>query len=143
MLEVRKEAYDGDSTIRAGVRSVSGQIHDDILDRLPHDFVRRMMNWARTVDGTSVANSKLEERVDHSRPDHPIPKLIGEADDTHRAVRKLERLHQEVVGVFWTHLAREMSWMARATPYLRAEKMGPYSFRRALEAAHERLINQR
>lgn len=120
-------------------RATVSQIHDDILDKLPDDFVRRMRNWARTVDGTSVATSKLQERVDHTRQEHPIPTMHGEADDTHRAVLKLDRLHQEVLAVFWTHLARDLRWMARATPILRDAKLGPYSFRQTLEQAHERL----
>lgn len=117
-----------------------GLLHDDILNALPHDFVRRMRNWARTVDGTAVSTSTLSERVDHTRTERPIPVLLGEADDTHRAVLKLPPLQQEATTVFWTHQARELKWMARATPQLRAAGLGPTSFRETLSAAHEKLI---
>lgn len=120
-------------------RKVSGQLHDDIIDALPDDFVRRMRNWARTVDGVSVSTSQLQDRVDHTRPDQPIPTLIGEAQDTHKRVQRLPRLQQEVVAVFWTHLARELRWMARATPILREARLGSYSFRQELESGHAAL----
>jgi len=119
---------------------MTDRLHDDILNSLPEDFVRRMQNWARTVDGTPVSVSKLEERVDHSRREQPLPLLIGEADDTHRAVQALPQRYQEVVGVFWTHLARDMRWMSTSTPRCRLWKLGPASFREWLQNGHERLI---
>lgn len=119
---------------------MSEKLHDDIIKALPPDFVRRMMNWSRTVDGTPVSTSKLEERVDHTRQEQGLPILMGEADDTHRAIRALPQRYQEVVGVFWTRLAQDMRWMSQSTPRLRLWKLGPASFRDWLDRAHERLI---
>lgn len=119
---------------------VTEKLHDDILATLPPDFTRRMQNWSRTIDGTPVSVSTLEERVDHSRGEQPLPLLLGEADDTHKAVRALPQRYQEIVTIFWTHLARDLRWMAGSTPRTRLWKLGPASFREWLDNGHERLL---
>jgi hypothetical protein len=115
------------------------KLHDEIIDHLPADFVRRMRNWSRTIDGTPISVAWLKERVDHSRGEQPLPTLLGEANDTHKAVQALPQRYQEVVTVFWTHLSRDMKWMSKATPRLRLWALGPESFREWLENAHDRL----
>lgn len=115
------------------------QLHDDILSALPYEFVRRMRNWSRTVDGTPVSTSKLDDRVDHTRAENSMPLLLGEANDTHRAVQRLTQPYQDAVTVFWTYQAHTLSWMATATPILRAARLGPASFRSYLDGAHDML----
>lgn len=115
---------------------------DRIVAALPFDFVRRMWNWVRSRDGGSVATSRLEEQVDFAREEHSIPVMLGEADDTHRAIMALPQRHQEVIRVFWTMNTKALEDMARATPRLRLWKLGKASFRVWLETAHTRLQDE-
>lgn len=110
--------------------------HAEILAALPHDFVRRMNNWARSFEGGRVSTSSIEERVDHWRHEHPIPVLMGEADDTHRAVQALTQPYQDIVTVFWTHRARTLAWMSTSTEYIRAWRLGKASFEEWLKVGH-------
>lgn len=115
--------------------------HDEIIERLPDDFVRRMRNWARSLDGSSVGTSSaLWGMVGGGSYEARIPVMMGEADDTDKAVRKLAMIYRQALEVFWLYHARPLSWMARATPMLREQRLGPYSFRQMLETAHLALL---
>lgn len=121
---------------------MTSKLHDDILSALPFDFTRRMANWARSLDGAPVSGSTLEERVDHTRTEHPIPLLLGEATDTHAAILRLPQRYQEIITTFWMFQSKPLSWMATATPRLRLWKYGPASFREKLEIGHEMLMTE-
>lgn len=68
-----------------------------------------------------------------------MPVLLGEAQDTEAAIRKLPQRYSEVVSCFWLYEHREVKWMATATPRLRLWKLGPASFTEWLSIGHERL----
>lgn len=119
---------------------MTGKLHDDIIEALPHDFVRRMRNWSRTMDGTPISMSSVEPRVDYTRTEQPLPLLIGEADDTHKAVLRLPHRAQECIAVFWTHEARSIDWMLVATPRLRMWALGPARFLEHLDTGHALLM---
>lgn len=117
----------------------SMKLHEEIFKALPDDFVRRMWNWVRSRDGGSVATSRFDERVDNTRDEHPIPTLLGEADDTHRAILTLPQRYQEVITIFWTRNHMTLAGMACSTPRTRLWKIGKASFRMWLDTGHGRL----
>lgn len=120
---------------------MTAKLHDDIYAALPEDFIRRMQNWARSLDGGSVRTTIFRDRVDtfHWRPEVPLPTLLGEATDTHKAVQALPQRYQEVVTVFWSRPTQTLAWMATSTPRCRLWKLGPASFEEWLSIGHERL----
>jgi len=122
------------------------KLHDEILERLPEDFVRRMRNWSASIGGCAVstASSTWDMAGGSSGGWYqaPIPVLVGEAVDTQTAIYKLGPLQQDVIAIFWLYHARTIAWMARATPVVREQKLGPTSFCQHLNAAHDRLQSE-
>lgn len=117
------------------------KLHDDIIGALDHDFVRRMDNWARSLDGSSVGTcSKLWGNVGGGSYEARVPVLMGEARDTDRAIRALPQRYQEVVTIFWTNRSQTLAWMATSTARVRLWRLGPASFGDWLELGHARLI---
>lgn len=120
--------------------TMSGKLHADILEELPLDFIRLMLNWASTVDGGPVSTSSaLWGMVGGGTYESKLPVLLGEADDTHKAVLTLPQRYQEVITIFWTRNGMRLEDMARATPRVRLWKLGKASFRDWLDTGHERL----
>lgn len=117
------------------------ELHDEILQRLSHDFVRRMRNWSASTGGAFVTTSSAawDCAVRGGYAVARMPVLLGEASDTQAALWKLAAVQQEVVTIFWLYEGRTLAWMARATPVVRAQRLGPYSFRQYLDLAHARL----
>lgn len=131
-----------DSQAHAG-EGVTEQLHGEILRKLPEDFIRRMRNWARSIDGSSVGTcSKLWDSIGDGRFESRLPILMGEAEDTERALRAIPQRYQEAVAVFWSYESRTIAWMAKATPRLRLWKLGPTSFTEWLERGHDMLQHE-
>jgi hypothetical protein len=115
-------------------------LHADIFEKLPEDFVGRMTNWAASLGGGKVTTSNaLYDNIGDGKYETRIPTLMGEAKDTDRAVRALRPGLQEVVTIFWRHTYAPIGWMATATPSVRMWKLGTASFRQWLDEAHMQL----
>lgn len=130
---------------RAGVTAVD--LHAEILKNLPEDFRRRMRNWARWFDGSSVTtSSQLIEDDVHvgdrggATFESYIPVLMGEAKDTDKLVRRLPQREQECIAIFWNYEQRDLWWMCQATPRARLWALNPERFAEHCEHAHSRLI---
>jgi hypothetical protein len=113
-------------------------LHEDIISALPEDFVRIMRNWVRSTDGSAIGTS-VYDFIASGRYEAKIPVLMGEAQDTQRAIYKLPQRHQEVITIFWTEHDLTLAEMARATPRVRLWQLGPASFKAWLAIAHDRL----
>ena len=90
---------------------------EKIYAALPHDFIRRMRNWARAVSGQlnelrsswSIAPSVINPGLDGS----PLPILSGEATDTDQALRTLPERYRWAVEEFWSREGRSLRQHAR------------------------------
>lgn len=130
-------------TQTAGERArVSGDPRDEILKLLSEDFIRKMDNWARSLDGGSVSTcSNLWGNVGGGggRGEARMPVLMGEATDTDKAIRALPPHEQECVAIFWMHRWQSVAWMCEATPSVRLWNMTSAWFVELCQRGHSML----
>lgn len=88
---------------------------EKIYGVLPQTFIIRMRNWALTNAGVDIGyvTSRMyalgvQDTYGQVRP----PILIGEAEDTGRALSKLPARYQQAVSLFWQYEGRSLAWFA-------------------------------
>ena len=88
-----------------------------IYAELNHDFIRRMRNWALTNAGVGIyANTgdlSAIYRLGGMRGRTAVPVLIGEAEDTSRALNGIPARYRQAVMWFWQFEGRPLCWFAR------------------------------
>lgn len=87
---------------------------ETIIKNLPHDYVRRMRNWARAPGESSYAMTSAYDGVAASSAysDSPMPVLIGESQDTDRAMQEVPNKYRQAVRKFWMFEGRSLQWLA-------------------------------
>ena len=78
---------------------------DCVTKELPHDYVRRMRNWAKWLSGKGVVLISSIYEGESIRGDKSEPGEItinGEAVDTHKALEALAPRELQIVTLFWT-----------------------------------------
>lgn len=113
---------------------------DSLLNRLPHDFRRRMASWARwkVARADGVHRSVGVSSIYRGKPrggleDAPLPHLTGEARDTDAALQQLAPRRRLVVESFWVADGQTVAWCARQVG------IDPRTFAKRLEAGHDDL----
>lgn len=87
---------------------------ESIIMNLPEDYVRRMRNWARAPGEASYAMTSAYEGLTASSgyAEAPMPVLIGESQDTDRALQEVPNKYRQAVRKFWMYEGRSLHWLA-------------------------------
>lgn len=85
-----------------------------VYDDLPDAFVMRMRNWAASNSGvvgyaTSAAFSMMRGGGYRTAA---TPLMLGEAEDTGRALSRLPVRYRQAVSLFWQYEGRSRNWLA-------------------------------
>lgn len=86
-----------------------------IYAAVPEHFIRRMRNWAYASadDAQDYTVSRIYSLGSGVRyPESRVPLLIGEAEDTSRALSLLPIRYRQAVSLFWQYEDRPLSWFA-------------------------------
>lgn len=88
-----------------------------IFTVLSEQFILRMKNWAWANSGglasVPISNYCIFITNDGGYRDFNTPILTGEADDTGKALSKLDERHKQAVSLFWQYQGRPIAWFAR------------------------------
>lgn len=78
-------------------------IKEDVQASYTASFKRRMLNWARSVAGSSLGFAQVNWSADSCATDGetPIPILQGEAEDTGKALETLPLRYRRAVELYW------------------------------------------
>ena len=84
---------------------------------IPHDFKRRMENWARWAardgDASLAPSSMWSAAPSGARGDCPVNTLGGEAEDTQRALYAIPQRDRQAVMLFWQYQNQPLIYLAR------------------------------
>jgi hypothetical protein len=81
---------------------------------LTDDFIRRMRNWAQTNAGVGIYAMSAAYSLARIRGgETPMPVLIGESEDTSRALDAIPARYRQAVMWFWQFEGRPLCWFAR------------------------------
>lgn len=100
---------------RVGATMERGVIGEKIYSRLTTAFIIRMRNWAWTNAGAGqyVPSTLCGIALGDSYGEARTPLLIGEAEDTGRALDDVPARYRQAVMLFWQYEGRELKWFAR------------------------------
>lgn len=87
---------------------------ESIIRNLPEDYVRRMRNWARAPGAASYAMTSAYDGLASSSAysESPMPVMIGESQDTDRALQEVPNKYRQAVRKFWMYEGRSLHWLA-------------------------------
>ena len=109
---------------------------EDIYKAVPEHFVMRMRNWAWTnAGGGQYVPSSLCALISARSDSGTQPTLIGEAEDTGRALAELPVRYRQAVALFWQFEGHPLAWFARRS----GVGVDPRTFQKRVMLGHEML----